>query len=119
MTFEGLGEMFEGDSADMWARKFLLMLMGGLAEGLACADLGARTPIGGNIPPFLVHQSRYHLATRSKADYNFNLDKWSQVQPQSKHQNVFTLYFPAVLKYLIYIWSGMNGKTYPYPGLNE
>ena len=46
MTFEGLGEMFEGDSADMCAGKFPLLLMGGRAEGLACADPGARTPIG-------------------------------------------------------------------------
>ena len=38
MTSEGLGEMFEGDSADMCADKFLLMLMGGRAEGLACAE---------------------------------------------------------------------------------
>ena len=43
--------MFEGDSADMCARKFPLMSMGGRAEGLACADPEARTPIGasGNI----------------------------------------------------------------------
>ena len=46
MTLEGLGEMFEGDSADMCAGKFPLTLMGGRAEGLACADPGARTPIG-------------------------------------------------------------------------
>ena len=46
MTSEGLGEMFEGDSADMRAGKFLLLSMGGRAEGLACADPGARTPIG-------------------------------------------------------------------------
>ena len=46
MTSEGLGEMFEGDSADTCAGKFPLTLMGGLAEGLACADPGARTPIG-------------------------------------------------------------------------
>ena len=46
MTFEGLGEMFEGDSADTCAGIFLLVLMGGQAEGLACADPGARTPIG-------------------------------------------------------------------------
>ena len=38
MTSEGLGEMFEGDSADMCARKFLLMLTGGQAKGQACAD---------------------------------------------------------------------------------
>ena len=38
--------MFEGDSADMCAGKFPLMSMVGRAEGLACADPGARTPIG-------------------------------------------------------------------------
>ena len=46
MTSEGLGEMFEGDSADMYAGKFPLVSMGGQAEGLACADPGARTPLG-------------------------------------------------------------------------
>jgi hypothetical protein len=46
MTSEGLWEIFEDDSGDMCARKFPLMLMGGRAEGLACADPGARTPIG-------------------------------------------------------------------------
>ena len=45
MTSEGLGEMCEGDSADMCAGKFPLV-HGGRAEGLACADPGARTPIG-------------------------------------------------------------------------
>ena len=43
MTSEGLGEMFEGDSADMYAEKFPLMLMGGRANGQACAD-GERGP---------------------------------------------------------------------------
>ena len=53
MTSEGLGEMFEGDSADMCAVKFPLVSMRGRAEGLACADPGARTPIGasGNVGP--------------------------------------------------------------------
>ena len=46
MTSEGLGEMFEGDSADMCAGKFPLVSLGGRAEGLACADPVARTPIG-------------------------------------------------------------------------
>ena len=45
MTSEGLGEMFEGDSADTGAGKFPLVSMGGRVEGLACADSGARTPI--------------------------------------------------------------------------
>ena len=38
MTSEGLGEMFEGDSADTCAGKFPLMLMGGRANSQACAD---------------------------------------------------------------------------------
>ena len=38
--------MFEGDSADTCAGKFLLVSMGGWAKGLAYTDLGARTPIG-------------------------------------------------------------------------
>jgi hypothetical protein len=46
MTSEGFGEMFEGDSADTGAGKFPLVSMWGRAEGLACADPGARTPIG-------------------------------------------------------------------------
>ena len=55
MTFEGLGEMSEGYSADTGAGKFPLVSMGGRAEGLACADPGARTPIGasGNLYIFL------------------------------------------------------------------
>ena len=52
MTSEGLGEIFEGDYADMCAGKFLLMLMGGQAEGLPCADPGARTPIGVSRIPY-------------------------------------------------------------------
>ena len=40
MTSEGLGEMFED------AGKFPLVSMGGQAEGLACADPVARTPVG-------------------------------------------------------------------------
>ena len=43
MTSEGLGEMFEGDSADTCAKKIPLMLMGGRANGPACAD-GERGP---------------------------------------------------------------------------
>ena len=55
MTSEGLGEMFEGDSADTCAEFFLLMMMGGRAEGLACADPGAKTPIsvGGNCTTYV------------------------------------------------------------------
>ena len=44
MTVEGLGEMFEGDSADMCGKKFLLMSMGGRANGQACADLERGPP---------------------------------------------------------------------------
>ena len=44
ITSEGLWEILEGDSADICAGKFSLMLMGGRAEGLDCADTGARNP---------------------------------------------------------------------------
>jgi hypothetical protein len=43
MTSGGLGEVFEGDSADTCARKFPLVSMGGRANGQACAD-GERGP---------------------------------------------------------------------------
>ena len=45
MTFEGMGEIFEGYFADTGAGKFLLVPTGGQAEGLACADPGARNPL--------------------------------------------------------------------------
>jgi hypothetical protein len=35
--------MFEGDPADTCARKFLLMLIGSQAEGLACTDRTAKS----------------------------------------------------------------------------
>jgi hypothetical protein len=38
MTSEGLGDMFEGDSADMCAGKFPLVSMGGREDHQACAD---------------------------------------------------------------------------------
>ena len=50
--------MFEGDSADMCAGKFLLVSMGDWAEGLACADPGARTPIGAS---GILYNYHHHL----------------------------------------------------------
>ena len=44
MTSEGLGEMFEGDSADTCARKFPHMLMGERANSPACADVERGPP---------------------------------------------------------------------------
>ena len=43
MTSEGLAEVFKGDSLDMCAGKFPLVLMGARANGQACAD-GERGP---------------------------------------------------------------------------
>ena len=67
MTSEGLGEMFERDSADMCAGKFPLVSMGGRAEGLACADPEARTPIGvsGN---FLFYQCSHYILSNDGLD---------------------------------------------------
>ena len=56
--------MFEGDSADRCAETFPLVSMGGLAEGLACADPGARTPIGASrIQLVLRDMSKFSLHT--------------------------------------------------------
>ena len=41
-----MGKFQKSDSADTCGGKFPLVSMGGRAEGLACADPGARTPIG-------------------------------------------------------------------------
>ena len=45
MTYEWLGEMFEGESAETCTGKIPLLPMGVRAEGPACADTGAKTPI--------------------------------------------------------------------------
>jgi hypothetical protein len=62
--FLGLGEMFEGDFVGMCANFFLLVCMGGWAEGLVCANLEARTPIGasGN---FISFQALYFTSSSS------------------------------------------------------
>ena len=44
MTSEGLGEMFEGDSADMCAGKFPLVSMGGLSGGSRVRRPGNEDP---------------------------------------------------------------------------
>ena len=41
-----VGKFGDIDSADTCGGKFPLVPMGGWAEGPACADTGARTPIG-------------------------------------------------------------------------
>ena len=46
MTLKGLGELFDGYSAEMCAGKIPLVPRGGRVEGPACADTGARTPLG-------------------------------------------------------------------------
>jgi hypothetical protein len=45
MTSEGLGEMFEGDSADTCAEKFPLVSMGGRTNGQACEECERGPPL--------------------------------------------------------------------------
>ena len=45
MDSDGLGEMLERNFADLYAKTFLLVSMGGQAMCHTCADTGARTPI--------------------------------------------------------------------------
>ena len=59
MTSEGLGEMFEGDSADTCARKFPLVLMGGRGNGPACAA-GERGPPSAEITIILSVFKHFH-----------------------------------------------------------
>ena len=61
----------EGDSADMCAGKFPLVSMGGRAEGLACADPGARTPIGAS-EIILRDDSRIMSCKRDKKHYSIS-----------------------------------------------
>jgi len=56
MTSEGLGEMFECDSADMYAGKFPLAPMGVLAPGSGHARPSAQPPID-TIGNFSAHKS--------------------------------------------------------------
>jgi hypothetical protein len=49
MTFERLGEMFIGDSADTCVVKLPLVLMGGRADRSSVRRRVARTPIGASV----------------------------------------------------------------------
>ena len=63
----------------MCAEKFPLVSMGGRAEGLACADSGARTPIGasGNCDTTKI------LKDSCRVTFNINLD-YSNENKQEK-----------------------------------
>ena len=64
--------MFEGDSADTCAGKFPLVLMGGRANGQACAD-GERGPPSARVEIFNVinHGSQMVLVGFASADSSF------------------------------------------------
>ena len=71
-TFKGVGEMFEGHSADTRAGKFPLASMGGQAEGLACADPGPRTPIGasGNLLSWLWGDFKTNIKSKLNLEFS-------------------------------------------------
>jgi hypothetical protein len=100
--FMGLEEMFDGDSADMCAGKFLLILMGGRVEGLACADPGVMTPIGVS-GFFLLLLLRNALAVFS---YRLLVDK---IQIIVKHINID--YFICFLIHPLAVPSGCQPMT--------
>ena len=63
--------MFEDDFADMFTEKCPLMIMVGRAEGLACADPGARNPIAVSGIVLLQPITRFnHHITRLNQQYN-------------------------------------------------
>ena len=69
MTSEGLGEMFEGDSADTCGGKFPLVSMGGRADRQACAD-GERGPPSARAE-FQYHFKLYVALVLSMVDWAF------------------------------------------------
>ena len=91
MTSEGLGEMFEGDSADTCANKFLLVSMGGRKEGLKCVDPGATTPISasGNFASYFsfaisLEPSGVYLICLSKMRNTEKMDSLTPLDPASE-----------------------------------
>ena len=71
MTSEGLGEMFEGHSADTCDCKFSLMSMGGQAEGLACADRKRGPPSAR--AEFVLFQHNHYLGEASNKPTKYKL----------------------------------------------
>jgi hypothetical protein len=73
MISKGLGEMFEGDPADMRAGKFPR------AEGLACVDPGARTPIGasGNSLNFILISLILQILLQFKYSNDTQIFAWA------------------------------------------
>ena len=86
MTSEELGEMFEGDSADMCTVKFPLMLMGGRANGQACAD-GEQGPHRREWKFVNKNQSKYYCLNKSDSTPNpIFLLQWIKIKDQSTEQ---------------------------------
>ena len=61
--------MFEGDTC---AKKIPLMLMGGKAEGLACTDPGARTPV--SVSGYLCLYRTVHRSHEKKCGCILNIN---------------------------------------------
>ena len=92
MTFKGLGGMFEGDPADMCAGKFPQVSMGCRAEGLACADPRARTPIGAS-------GIQSHVKHKDKDSYKILCLTQKKTLPTSFHltlYNTFNIYLHSL-----------------------
>jgi hypothetical protein len=61
--------MFEGDTPDKCGGKFPLTSMGGRAEGLACAELGARTHIDVSGNSLSIHLKVIEWLTVNRKSY--------------------------------------------------
>ena len=85
MTSEGLGETFEGDSADTCAGKFPLTSIRGRAEGLACKDTEARTPIGVSRNFSFVFKSTYPKVV----DWKYLCNKFYFIHWSVEMSNIF------------------------------
>jgi hypothetical protein len=86
MTLEGLGELFKGDSADMCAGKFPLVLMGGRADRQACED-GERGPPSARAEIFeyiSFHFGYINLTVPLLKDAFFNCLALPRLKPNTK-----------------------------------
>ena len=113
MTSEGLGKMFEGEFADKCGDFFLLVSMGGWAEGLACADPGARPPsalaeIYASLGQFISQQkltgsSKKHLQIAALWTCNPR-DMWVKSQRNRWQINDYWDIFTHRQKHAVWCW---------------
>ena len=120
MTYEGLGEMFEGDFADKYADKFPLNLMGGKADPSSLHRPGVRNPIfpSGNL--ILKCQNNKNGQVKQIC-LSVEVDRKSFQRkiclfPAFSQLYLAAGYFRLLISYLIGTWTDSIGTINKFPG---